>query len=94
MQSGQISTPTSGTHHHTYLREQPHLLPTRDPCHIPQAAGFTRDTRQVELTEPPWFVVPLNDIEVAHFERVVYIARAQQGALGSEARTGMARTLL
>ena len=25
----------------------------------------------VELTEPPWFVVPLNDIEVAHFERVV-----------------------
>ena len=26
----------------------------------------------VELTEPPWFVVPLNDIEVAHFERVVY----------------------
>ena len=26
----------------------------------------------VELTEPPWFVVPLNDIEVASFERVVY----------------------
>jgi len=26
----------------------------------------------VELTEPPWFCVPLNDIEVAHFERVVY----------------------
>mmetsp|Transcript_26112 Transcript_26112/g.50719 ORF Transcript_26112/g.50719 Transcript_26112/m.50719 type:complete len:670 (+) Transcript_26112:2-2011(+) len=26
----------------------------------------------VELVEPPWFVVPLNDIEVAHFERVVY----------------------
>ena len=26
----------------------------------------------VELTEPPWFVVPLDDIEVAHFERVVY----------------------
>jgi len=26
----------------------------------------------VELTEPPWFVVPLNDIEVAAFERVVY----------------------
>ena len=25
----------------------------------------------VELTEPPWFVCPLNDIEVAHFERVV-----------------------
>ena len=25
----------------------------------------------VELTEPPWFVSPLNDIEVAHFERVV-----------------------
>jgi nucleosome binding factor SPN SPT16 subunit len=26
----------------------------------------------VELTEPPWFCVPLVDIEVAHFERVVY----------------------
>jgi len=26
----------------------------------------------VELTEPPWFVVPLEDIEVAHFERIVY----------------------
>jgi len=26
----------------------------------------------VELTEPPWLVVALNDIEVAHFERVVY----------------------
>ena len=26
----------------------------------------------VELTEPPWFVVPLDDIEVAHFERIVY----------------------
>ena len=26
----------------------------------------------VELTEPPWFVVPLSDIEIAHFERVVY----------------------
>jgi len=26
----------------------------------------------VELTEPPWFCVPLNDIEVASFERVVY----------------------
>jgi len=26
----------------------------------------------VELTEPPWFCVPLNDIEIAHFERVVY----------------------
>ena len=26
----------------------------------------------IELTEPPWFVVPLNDIEVAHFERIVY----------------------
>jgi Xaa-Pro aminopeptidase len=26
----------------------------------------------VELTEPPWFVATLNDIEVAHFERVVY----------------------
>ena len=25
----------------------------------------------VELTEPPWFVCPLNDIEIAHFERVV-----------------------
>jgi hypothetical protein len=23
----------------------------------------------VELTEPPWFCTPLNDIEVAHFER-------------------------
>lgn len=26
----------------------------------------------VELTEPPWFVMPLSDIEIAHFERVVY----------------------
>ena len=26
----------------------------------------------IELTEPPWFVVPLGDIEVAHFERIVY----------------------
>eukprot|EP00967_Tisochrysis_lutea_P071043 scaffold94102_cov31-Tisochrysis_lutea.AAC.3 len=26
----------------------------------------------VELTEPPWFVMPLGDIEIAHFERVVY----------------------
>jgi len=26
----------------------------------------------LELTEPPWFVVPLNDIEIVHFERVVY----------------------
>jgi len=26
----------------------------------------------VELTEPPWFVVPVADIEVASFERVVY----------------------
>jgi nucleosome binding factor SPN SPT16 subunit len=26
----------------------------------------------VDLTEPPWLVVALNDIEVAHFERVVY----------------------
>mmetsp|Transcript_3937 Transcript_3937/g.10265 ORF Transcript_3937/g.10265 Transcript_3937/m.10265 type:complete len:1060 (+) Transcript_3937:110-3289(+) len=36
-------------------------------CHIMPAVNAI-----VELTEPPWFCVPLNDIEVAHFERVVY----------------------
>ena len=29
-------------------------------------------TPSLPLAQPPWFVVPLSDIEIAHFERVVY----------------------
>ena len=35
----------------------------------------------VELTEPPWLVGALNDIEVAHFERVVYGTPAADASL-------------
>ena len=43
------------------------------PCFAPILTLTPTPTlTQVELTEPPWLVVALNDIEVAHFERVVY----------------------
>jgi nucleosome binding factor SPN SPT16 subunit len=42
-------------------------VPNKSTCFIMPAVNAL-----VELTEPPWLVVALNDIEVAHFERVVY----------------------